>query len=155
MDPAAITLMVQQIAPYLQQYGPLLAAKAAESLGEKVPEAVGQLWQGIKAKFDTETVAQGALEKMLADPENAQVKTVVEYHLAEYLKNDPAFAEKIGALLEKAQAVAAVNASYTAVATGGSAVAQGAGAKAVAQGGTLIEGGVKGDFIAGGEKKGK
>jgi len=152
MDTAAITLMVQQITPYLQQYGPLFAAKAVESLGEKVPAAVSQLWQGIQARFDTEAVAKGALEKMLADPENETVKTVVEYHLAEYLKNDAAFAERIGALLKEAQTAAPAATSYHAVATGGSAVAQGENATAVAAGGISIGGSVSGSTIVTGNR---
>jgi len=155
MDSAAITLTVQQITPYLQQYGPLFASKAIEALGEKVPEAVGKLWQGLKAKFDAEGAAKSALEKLLSNPKDEKLKTVVEYHLEEYLKNDAAFAEEIQALLKDAQAAAPMGTSYQATATGGSAVAQGQNARAVAKGGLMIEGGEKGDFIAGGQKSGK
>ena len=151
MDTAAITLTVQQLTPYLQQYGPIFATKAVEALGEKVPEAVGKLWGSIKAKFDAEGAAKSALDKLLSDPQDEKLKNVVEYHLEEYLKNDAAFAEQIETLLKEAQAAAPAGIN----ATDGSAVAVGEGAKAVAKGGVLIEGGVKGDFTVGSEKKAK
>ena len=153
MDSAAITLTVAQIIPYLQQYGPLLATKAVEALGEKVPGAVGALWGSIKARFDAEGAARTALEKLLSNPQDEKLKTVVEYHLEEYLKNDPAFAEKIAALLKEAQAAAPAGTSYQATASGGSAIAQGRGANAVTGGSTLIQGGVQGDVITGGGEK--
>ena len=153
MDAGTLALTVQHLMPYIQQYGPLFAAKAVEALGSKVPEAVGKLWQAVKNRFDAEGAAKSALEKLIADPQNDKLKTVVEFHLEEYLKNDAAFAEKIQPLLKDAQAAAPV--TYQAVATGGSAVAQGPGAKAVGKGGVLIEGGVKGDVNVGREKKEK
>ena len=151
MDTAAITLTVQQLTPYLQQYGPIFATKAVEALGEKVPDAVGKLWGSIKAKFDAEGAAKSALDKLLSDPQDEKLKNVVEYHLEEYLENDAAFAEQIETLLKKAQAAAPAGIN----AADGSAVAVGEGAKAVAKGGILIEGGVKGDFTVGSEKKAK
>ncbi len=144
MDPALLALTTQQLMPYLQQYGPILATKAVEALGEKVPEAVGKLWQAVKARFDSEATAKAALEKLLADPQNDRLKTVVEFQMEEYLKNDATFAERIQHLLKDAQATAPV--TYQAYATGGAGVAQGPGAKAVGKGGIMIEGGVKGDF---------
>jgi hypothetical protein len=153
MDTAAIALTVQQLTPYLQEYGPIFAAKAVEAIAEKVPDAVGKLWGSIKAKFDAEGAAKSALEKLLNDPQDEKFKNVVEYHLEEYLKNDAAFAEKISALLKEAQAAAPVGANYQAYAADGAAIAQGENAKAVGKGGILIEGGVKGDFTVGSEKK--
>lgn len=151
MDPITLALTTQQLMPYLQQYGPLFATKAIESLGEKVPEAVGKLWQAVKSRFDAESAAKAALEKLIADPQNDKLKNVVEFHLEEYLKNDQTFVEKIQPLLKEAQAAAPI--TYQAYATGGSAVAQGAGAKAVAKGGVILEGGVKGDFTIGARKE--
>ena len=155
MDAANLALTVQQLTPYLQLYGPIFATKAveaaAEAVGERIPEAVTKLLRGIKAKFDTEGAAQSALEKLLNNPQDEKLKNVVEYHLEEYLENDAAFAEQIETLLKKAQAAAPAGIN----AADGSAVAVGEGAKAVAKGGILIEGGVKGDFTVGSEKKAK
>jgi hypothetical protein len=106
MDAVTLALTTQQLMPYLQQYGPLFAAKAVEALGEKVPDAVGKLWQAVKSRFDAESAAKAALEKLIADPQNDKLKNVVEFHLEEYLKNDQTFAEKIQPLLKEAQAAA-------------------------------------------------
>lgn len=151
MDPATLALTVQHLMPYIQQYGPLFLTQAVEALGEKVPDAVGKLWQGLKAKFDTKTAAKEALTDLLKAPDDADLQAAFRVQLKKLVEEDAAFGEKLRALLQDAQAAAPV--TYQAYATGGSAVAQGAGARAVGKGGIMIEGGVKGDFTVGDKKE--
>lgn len=150
MDPALLALTTQQLMPYLQQYGPLFAAKTVEAVAEKVPEAVGKLWQGLKAKFDTKTAAKEALTDLLKTPDDADLQVAFRVQLKKLVEEDAAFGDHLQALLKDAQATAPVSQAY---ATEGSAIAQGYQAKAVAKGGILIEGGVKGDFTLGERKE--
>lgn len=151
MDAVTLALTTQHLMPYLQQYGPLFLTQAVEALGEKVPDAVGKLWQSLKAKFDTKTAAKEALTDLLKTPDDADLLVAFRVQLKKLVEEDAAFGDKLQALLKDAQATAPVTQGY---ATDGSAIAQGYQAKAIAKGGILIEGGVKGDFTIG-EKKEK
>ena len=149
MDAGTLALTVQQLTPILQQYGPLFATKTVEALGEKVPDAVGKLWQSLKTKFDTKAAAKEALTDLLKTPDDADLQAAFRVQLKKLVEEDAAFGEQLQALLKDAQTTT-TNQAY---ATGGSAVAQGYQAKAVAKDGILIEGGVKGDFTIGERKE--
>lgn len=145
MDVAMLALTAQQLMPYLQQYGPLFLTQAVEAFGEKVPEAVGKLWQSLKAKFDTKTAAKEALTDLLKTPDDADLQAAFRVQLKKLVEEDAAFGDELQALLKDAQAAAPV--TYQAYATGGAAVAQGPGAKAVGRRGVLIEGEAKDNLI--------
>lgn len=153
MDIGTLALTVQQLTPIFQQYGPIFLTQAVESLAEKVPEAVGKLWQGLKTKFDTKASAKEALTDLLQTPDDADLQAAFRVQLKKLVEEDATFSETLQRLLKDAQAAAPI--TYQSYASGGSAVAQGAGAKSVGKGGILIEGGVKGDFTRGSEKKEK
>ncbi len=70
MDTATITQFAQHTFAVLQPYLPILAAKAAEEIGKKVPESVGKLWQAVKAKFAAKPAAQESVTDLLAKPGN-------------------------------------------------------------------------------------
>ena len=129
----------------LQPYVPILATKAAEKIGEKVPEAVGKVWETIKKKFDTKAAAKEALEDLLKSPEDADTQAAFRQQLKKVMAEDETFANDLSKLLE------AAGGTYKASLAGDGAIAQGPGAKAVGKGGVMIGGNVNGSNIVTGD----
>jgi hypothetical protein len=141
MDPIVIPALVASAWTVLQPYLPLIAAKAAEKVGEGLPTAVGKAWKAIKQKFDTKAAAKEALEELLKDPANADAVGAFRLQLKKALEEDDTFASNLAKLL------AAAGATYKAELHGAGAIAMGPGAKAVGKGGILIEGDVDGSTL--------
>jgi hypothetical protein len=150
MDAATLSATVETTWDLLQPYLPIIAAKAAEKVGSELPTAVGKLWQSIGEKFNTKATAKEAMDDLLNDPEEDDLQAAFRVQLKKALKEDEVFAGTIQSLLSEAGREIT---SYHAEVKGGGAIAQGAGAKAVGEGGIMQEGGVKGDFVVGGEEK--
>ena len=68
MDATQIMFLTGNLLPALQPYLPVIAGVAAEKLLDALPEAVGRLWQALKAKFDTKAAAKEALQDRLDQP---------------------------------------------------------------------------------------
>ena len=142
MDIASISSSAWSI---LQPYLPILATRAAEEIGTKVPEVVGKVWEAIKKKFETKPFAKEALEDLKKSPEDSDTQATFHQQLKKIMAEDQSFAIELGKLLE------AAGDTYNATLTGNGAIAQGAGAKAVGQGGVMIGGDVGGNVVMGDE----
>jgi len=129
----------------LQPYLPILATKAAEKIGEKVPEAVGKVWGTLQKKFDTKAGAKEALEDLLKSPEDNDLQAAFRVQLKKLLEEDTDFAGSMDQLLK------AAGTSYNARLEGDGAIAQGDGATAVGAGGVHIGGNVSGSSIITGD----
>lgn len=140
-----IALLTTNTWTVLQPYLPILATKAAEEIGKKVPEAVGKIWNAIQKKFDTKAAAKEALEDLLKSPEDSDTQAAFRQQLKKVMAEDESFANDLAKLLE------AAGDTYEASLTGDGALAQGPGAKAVGKGGVMIGGNVSGSNIVTGE----
>ncbi len=136
-----VSLLATSAWTMLQPYLPILATKAAEKVGEKVPEAVGKVWGTIKQKFDTRAAAKEALEDLLKAPEDADAQAAFRQQLKKAMAADESFANDLSKLIE------AAGDTYEANLEGNGAIAQGKGARAVGKGGVMVGGNVSGSTI--------
>lgn len=144
MDLTAVGFLAGSTIQLLQPYLPIIAEKAAEKVGEEVPEAVMKLWNLIKARFEPKETTKEALLDLLKDPENKDLQTVLKVQLQKILIADPDFAEQLKQQLESAEKQKGT--SYFAELHGSGAIAQGEKAKALGKGSISIEGQVDGDI---------
>lgn len=143
-----LSLVTTNTLAVLQPYLPLIAAKAAEKLGEELPAAVGKLWASLHKRMDVKEAAKEALDDLLQNPENEAFQTVFKVQLEKILAQDVKYLAELKSLLQETPPAASYQVRDGALAAGDSA-------KAVGKNGVLIEGGVKGDFIQGSKKAGK
>jgi hypothetical protein len=86
MDPATLAItVVSALSPYLTAG----ATKAAEKLGEKSVEVLGQLWNTLTGRLAKDPEAAGVLQSYKARPERYQ--DAVRQVLTEHFELDPAF----------------------------------------------------------------
>jgi len=106
MDPATLAASVTALlAPYLAKAGAALADEAIK----KLPEAVGGLWQAVAQRFKGKPAAEGAANDLTAKADDTDNQEAFSLQLKKMLKDDPAFAEQIDGLLQKAQASVSIN----------------------------------------------
>jgi len=146
MDPTTISVTAAATLAALQPYLPTIATKASEKIGEGLPAAVGKLWSTLHKRMDVKEAAKEALDDLLKNPESEAFQTVFKVQLEKLLGQDPAFFAELNELLGQVK-------SGTSYQVRDGAVAAGDQAKAVGKGGTLIEGGVKGDYLGPGASK--
>ena len=91
------TAAVAFLSPYLVKAG----EKAAEKIGEKMPEAVSKLWNTITAKFKGNPVAETAVNDLVAKPDDEDNLAAFRKELRKLLEADPAFAAELEGLLDK------------------------------------------------------
>ncbi len=128
------------LVPYLVKAG----EKAAESVGEKLPGAVGKVWKSLAARFRGAPAAETAAADLVAAPEDPDNQAAFRKELRKALEADPAFGAEFRKLLDEVRAEAGdriVNTGSGAVATRGG-VAAGAG-------GIAVGGDVHGDIVLG------
>ena len=147
MDPLTLaTTVASFFSPYLVKAG----EKAAEKIGERLPEAVGKVWHAITAKFTGKPVAEEAVKDLVAKPDDQLNQSAFAQQLRKVLEFEPTFAAELERLLNSAQS----EGGDTIVNTGSGAVATKGGVAAGA-GGVAIKGDVHGNVTVGGaEKKG-
>ena len=138
-----IPVLVTSAWTMLQPYLPVLAAKAAEEAGKKVPEAAIKVWEMVKSKFASNPAAQKALEQVANEPDDPDLQGQFRAQLKTLLKEDAAFMTGLSAILEKS------GSDFKGQVIGDGAIAQGPGAKAVGAGGILVEGNVDGGITIG------
>jgi hypothetical protein len=139
----AVPALVTSAWTVLQPYLPILATKAAEEIGKKVPEVAARLWAAIKGKVETRPAAKEALTDLLKSPEDGDLQATFRVQLKKLLEEDQSFAAELSKLLESA------GSDYKAQLIGSGAIAQGNGAKAVGAGGIMIGGSVTGNINSG------
>jgi len=136
-----LALLTTSIWTTLQPYVPILATKAAEEIGAKVPGAVGKVWGALQKKFNSKAAAKEALEDLLKSPEDGDLQAAFRVQLKKLLEEDGAFATDLDQLIK------ATGTSYNARLEGDGAIAQGDGARAVGKGGVIVDGNVSGSSI--------
>jgi hypothetical protein len=97
MDP--ISLAAALAAPYV--------AKGAEAFsktaGEKIGGIVGELCQTVADKFKGNSLAEQTLAYAKEKPESEDRQGALKFVLADKMKEDPGFAEKVKKLVDEAQ----------------------------------------------------
>ena len=145
MEPLTLaTAAVTFLKPYLVKAG----EKAAESLGEKLPEAAANLWRAIMAKFKGKPAAEEAVADLAARPEDELTQSAFANQLRKALESDPTFAAELARLLSRAQ----THNGDTIVNIGSGAVSTGNG-PTTGKGGVAVQGDVHGDINLGGSRK--
>jgi hypothetical protein len=146
MEPIAISVLTTTVLTLIQPHLNTIATKSAEKIGELVPETISRLWERMMDKFATKPTAQETTEDLLKSPDDSDVQAAFRVQLKKALAEDPAFADELKGLVEKASAQVDVEVRDGAAAVGDHA-------KAVGKGGNLIEGSVGGDYIGPGASK--
>jgi hypothetical protein len=145
MEPVTLaTTALTFLSPYLAKAG----EKAVEKVGEKLPEAVGHVWNTIAARFKGKQPAEEAVADLLAKPDDQLMQSTFVNQLRKVLEADPAFAAEFERLLSSAQR----QAGDTITNTGSGAVATHGGVAAGA-GGIAIGGNVHGNIVQGRPEK--
>ena len=147
MDPISIPLLVTGTWAVLEPFIKKAGGKLLEKAGEYLPEAVGKVWDTVKAKMESKPETASLPVDLANKPDNAAVQGAFQYQLEKLLDNDEAFAEKLDALVKEAKQVNVTTMSATL--TGDGAIAQGENAKAVGAGGVMVGGNVTGNINTG------
>ncbi len=146
MDTSSISATAAAALTVLQPYLSVIAAKAAEKIGQELPAVVGKLWNAIKTRFDNKQMARETLKDLLKKPDDPDLQAAFRVQLKKALEEDHAFAQELRRLVEEAD-------PGTSYQVRDGALAVGKKAKAVGKGGRLIEGRVKRDVLGSGAKK--
>jgi hypothetical protein len=141
MEPISLaTAVVAFLSPYLVKAG----EKTAETLGEKLPEAVGTLWRAITTRFKGDAAAETAVKDVLEAPQDADNQATLRKELRKVCQADTAFAEALERLLTNAKR----QSGDTINNTGSGAVATHGGV-AAGEGGVAVQGSVHGNIATG------
>ena len=141
MEPVALaTAAVAFLAPYLVKAG----EKTAETIGEKLPEAVGKVWNAILAKFQGNAAAETAVKDLLKAPQDADNQADVRKRLREVLQADVGFSAELERLLSNAQ-----HQSRDTISNTGSGAVATHGGVAAGTGGVAVGGNVHGNIATG------
>lgn len=152
MEPVTILALATSAWNLISPYAMKLAGKMGEKAAEALPEAVGKLWEAVKAKFETQPGTQSLPADLVKEPEAAAVQGAFQYQLQKLLENDAAFAQQIEKLVKEAQGGIT---TYAATQGDGGAIAQGPGAKAVGKSGVMVGGNVTGNINTGNQHENK
>jgi hypothetical protein len=150
MDPNTLAFLAADTLSKLGPYWPLIATKAAEKVGELLPDTVGKLWTALKDRMDVKEAAREALEDMLKEPDNQAFQTVLKVQLEKILKQDEAFAGNLQSLLADIQPQTNQQAT---VRGDKNTVIQGSHNQVLGKGSVQVTGDVKGDIVTGKKKK--
>lgn len=133
MDPAALAAAVTALlVPYLVKAG----EKLAETIGAKLPENVGKLWNTIATKLKGKPAAAEAVKDLAARPDDADNQAAFRKELKKALEEDASFAAELAQLLPAAQGETLINTGSGAIATHGGVAA--------GEGGVAVQGDVSG-----------
>ena len=102
MDANTLNTLALNTYQALQPYWPLFAAKAAETLGEKAPEAIGNLWTAVKERFARKPAAEETLRDLLKNPDDPDLQAAFRVQMKKLLEEDDAFAGQVARLVESA-----------------------------------------------------
>ncbi len=134
MDPITLAAAATALlSPFIKKAG----ETAAEKLGEKLPDALGKVWNAIANKSSAVTDAAGDLAK---NPDDADNEVFLKKQLQKALEKDQDFARLLTELIEEAKKDSAIN-------IGGDGVV--ANNNSVAVGNVNISGNVNGGFSIG------
>jgi hypothetical protein len=141
MEPIALaTAAVAFLSPYLVKAG----EKTAETIGEKLPEAVGKVWNAIIAKFRGNAAAETAVKDLVEAPEDDDNQAALRKELRKVLQTDAGFTAELERLLSSAQ-----HQSRDTISNTGSGAVATHGGVAAGAGGVAIQGNVHGNIATG------
>lgn len=100
MDISIISTVAENTVDALRPYLPIIATKAAEKIGEEVPNAIKKLWETILDRFSKKTSAKENLEEYIADPDDEELQNIVLTQLKRLLRDDEIFTREIVTALE-------------------------------------------------------
>lgn len=93
------TSAVAALTPYLVKAGTV----AAEKLGEKLPEAIENLYNAIRKKFKSEPYAEQTLTRAVEKPESPGRQAALADVLAEEMEKDAEFAATLEKIMERVE----------------------------------------------------
>lgn len=143
MDPMTLAITASDyLTPYLIKAG----ETAAEEVGKKLPDLVGNVWNAIIARFKGKPAAEEAVKDFAAQLDDQLNQAAFAKELRKVLEAAPTFAAELACLLESAQRkggdIIIMTGSGAVATTGG--VAAGAGGVAI---GGNVHGGIAYDTI--------
>jgi hypothetical protein len=145
MDPITLaTTATACLSPYLVKVG----EKAAEKVGEKLPDIVRKVWNAITAKVQGKPAAEEAVKDLVANPDDEDNRAAFRKELRKVLEAEPTFAAELERLLDSAQQ----QVGDTIIISGSGAAATKEGIAAGA-GGAAVRGDVQGGINIGGQEK--
>ena len=113
---------------------------------KEIEKSVQDVWDIVRAKFDSKSVAREVLEDLIRDPDNPIIHNAFQYQLQKFIQDDQLFSDELTKLSRSIQP------TFMAKNTEG-AIAQGSGSNAVGKGGILIQGNVTGNVNTGNSKE--
>jgi hypothetical protein len=134
MDPITLaTAATSLLAPFIKKAG----AAAMDKLAERLPEAVGKVWEAISNRAKG---AADAASDLASNPDDADNEVFLKKQLQKALEKDPEFASLLTDLMEKAK-------SDPSITSGGDSVV--ASNNSIAVGKISVGGNVSGNFTIG------
>ena len=150
MDPVTITALATAATTFLAPYLAKAGEKAAEAIGEKLPDMAGKVWNAVAARFKGKPAAEEAAKDLTAKPDQPLAQAAFSNQIAKAIEADPAFADELKKLLEAAER----ETGQTILNLGSGAVATHGGV-AAGEGGVAVKGDVEGGITIGGVKQPK
>ncbi|WP_420627560.1 hypothetical protein [Candidatus Leptofilum sp.] len=159
MDPVTVsvvaTSVVSLISTAIVNAGKVVINKSskevAKYLGDIVGKNVSAVLNTVISQASDKPAANEAVEDILLEPENEDVKAALRRQIEKLMKKDEEFANKLAELLEEAKSEAkqiGVN-----ITVSGSGSAASSGGVAAGKGGVAVQGNVKGGISMGGSDK--
>jgi hypothetical protein len=145
----ALTTCLAPAMPYLVTGGQEMVAEAGKKIGEDGLELARKLWGKLRPKVDAAPMAKGAADIVAKTPDDPDARAGLRFQIRQILEADAALASELARLVE----AAGTKTTYQAYLSGSGAIAQGPGAVAAGQNGIAIGGDVKGDVVAGGDRR--
>lgn len=136
MDTTSLPVIVMSVFSLLQPYLSIISNKAAEKVGEKIPDYIDEIWHKITTMFSDSQSGKESIDDLITDPENLDVQAAFRVQLSKILERDEKFRREIIELIGKNSTKEAYNAKVI----GSGAIAQGKGAKSVGANGILVDG---------------
>jgi hypothetical protein len=145
MDPITLATTASAfLSPYLVKAG----EKAAEKIGEKLPDIAAKVWNAVTAKFKGKPAAEEAVKDLVANPDDEDNRAAFRKELRKVLEAEPTFAAELARLLDSAQ-----HQVGDTITVSGSGAAATKGGVAAGAGGAAVGGDVQGGINIGGPEK--
>jgi hypothetical protein len=144
MDPIVASKLAATTVDFIHPFLSIIATKASEEIGKKLPEAVTKLWEKLHNRMNRKPAAKEALQDLLANPDDPDVQAAVRVQLSKLLKSE-SFAAELQELLQAAQNEIESHAGNPTTVIGSGSIAQ-SGGVAASGGGIAVGGNVSGDI---------
>jgi len=90
-----LSSLVTQIYTALQPYLLIVATKAAEKIGESIPEGIEKLWHSIKTKFSKKEATREALDDLIKNPDDPDMQAAFRVQLRKVIEEDQSFRSNV------------------------------------------------------------